>query len=317
MDLIPSIDLMSVRQKPDVTELRHSHYHRCQLAMWFNYRNVKLLSYDIRKNLMAENLKTTVRRWVQASGYTIAKTGVTLSTGYTIDGICRKDEWQLLSIQVCSHKTFKRLVKHGIDDATRIELSSAMVNSGELSANGNTLHSALVLLVDRDDFEMHVFNVTVEPELIEVVDQLQHQAMESEAPPINDKGYWCNWCDYKTFCDKNELASVSCRTCANASIQGGEFSCDKGTSTCGQHLYHPALMTYAGYDYRSADPRGIIEYDGFCNVTETGPRKDGAANMTSRELFLAAGANDLQDDATLQAVLEVFDGRLKEANAIT
>jgi len=317
MELIPSIDLLSERTRPDCNELQHSDYHRCQLNMWFKYRNVMPIKYDVRKTLMAENLKSTVRRWVQASGYKIAKTGATLSTGYTIDGICHKDEWQLLDIRVCSSKMFKRLVKHGLGDPERVELSSAMLASGELSAHGNMLNSCLTLLVNRDTLDSATIRTTVEPDLIEVVDQLQGQAMDSESPPVRDKGYWCNWCDYRDFCENNQLATVSCRTCAHISVMGGELVCDHGVKTCINHLYHPELMRFAGYTMVAADPSGTVEYEEFANVSELGRRVKGKANMTSHEIYRAAGAKNLQDDPMLLKLMAIFDGRLEDANAIT
>lgn len=303
MELIQTIDLLAERTRQPVDELSDSDFHICLRNMWFKHRNVKPLTYDIRKALFADALKPVVINWLEAAfAKSIALKGASLSNGNNIDGIISTDSgFNLVSVFIYSDKQFKHAAKNGLRSDDEARILSNLHHSSELSKSGNTLKRSIVIVVNRNDFDMFEMTIENDADRLKQMRELMRDAINDEAVPMESQGHHCAWCHYKDFCENNELASVNCRTCAN-------YPCSFDTTTCGNHLYHPQLLQMAGHEYVAADQRRLrIDYGKFVNVTE-GDSVHGRACFTSKELYKAAGKK-LEDDPIMLELMERFDGK--------
>ena len=303
MDIIPTINLLSERIKNPVQDLSASDYHACRRNMWLNYHNVKSIQYDIRADLLNAHMKKAVINWIlTASRADLILEDKALSDGHVIDGIIHKNgAYSLLCVFLYSSIEFNYGLKYQDEARTRQTLSM----STELSKKGATLESADCYIMNRDTFEMQHIQVLSGPERTNGIhDAIADVMKDSELPPAQESAN-CDQCNYKDFCFGGEIANVNCRTCADYG------DCKYGTSTCDQHLYHPQILSLAGYDVVGANQtRRQIEYEQFTNVTK-GDSVPGEACFTSRELFSAAG-RDLHTDPVLLELMARFDGRLVE-----
>ena len=303
MQIIPTINLIAERIKNPVQNLSASDYHTCRRNMWLNYHNVKSIQYDIRADLLNQHMKKAVINWIlTASRADLILEDRALSDGHVIDGIMQKDgAYSLLCVFLYSSIDFSYGLRHQDEARTR----QTLFMSTELSKKGATLEKADCYIMNRDTFEISYIEVLNEPERINgIQDSINDVMLDSELPPAQESSN-CDQCNYKDFCFGGEIANVNCRTCADYG------DCKYGTSTCDKHLYHPQILSLAGYEVIGADQtRRQIEYDQFTNVTK-GDGVPGEACFTSRELFSAAG-RDLNTDPVLLELMARFDGRLME-----
>lgn len=304
MKLIETIELLSERIAPDTNRLSPSDSHTCLRNMWFKYRNVKPIVVNARKKAFAGACEDVALNWVKASGYNVIDIN-----GHKI-AKCPDDEFRLIKILSFSKSQFKAISRHGLPPNIEHCVMDDLHNSDKLSKRGNRLGSAQLIIICRDSLDLFGLEIEYNPEQYLLAASFIDDVQDSESMPAKCEGFYCSFCDYKDFCESNELASVNCRTCANVSIHDGEFHCPHGSSTCSNHIYHPQLMECAGYTVKGADPaRMIIDYGDFVNGPE-GQSLDGRPNFTSKELYRAAGKDDLLQDETLLNLLAVFDGRL-------
>lgn len=308
MQLIETIQLLSDRVEPARDKLAPGDAHICLRNMWFKHRNVKQVPFDARSDSFKKAINAELINWIKACGYAVAEV-----KGHTIikdtDG-----NFALLVIDAMSHARFRSTMKDGPAPDIEHQIMISLKNSGQLSSRGNTLDKCLLLVVNRNDFDLCPIWVEYGEEKAVLIQSFIDDAQSSEEIPPKNEATHCNWCQYKAFCDGNEIASINCRTCANVSLADGEFHCPHGSAPCEKHIYHPQLMECAGHTVKGADPaRMIVDYGDFANTPE-GVSLPDKANFTSRELYKAAGKHNWHKDEKLLELMRIFDGRLEECN---
>lgn len=305
MKLIPIINELSERYKPFKHSLEPSDFFPCKRNMWFQYRNVKPVYYDVRDQSVSDTIKRLFIQWAKASGFNIIETP-------HFNLLKHENEFYLFHVEALDNFKYSLHQERGIDEGTLFYLMQTMDTSDQYSRHGNKLKSSITILINRCNLDMIDFTLDFCHHLptYELMKSMINHAQEAKNIPDKELGNWCQWCFYSEFCNENEVASPNCRTCASSTIDSGQFVCHHGSELCDKHVYHPDFMGCAGYSAQGVDTeRMIIDYGDFVTVP-VGEHVEGRANFTSKELYKVASSHFHTDDTFLK-IMEEFDARLE------
>lgn len=288
MQLIPLIDQLATRYKEPIKYLTPSDYHACDRHQWFKFRNVRHLAYDARGAAFDSAVTETMNNWIKACGYKVSVKG-----GMTF---IQKDNPLLLVIDVLGY---------GESPRAQPAIWEMLEQTKTISSSGQALKKALHLVLYRDNYAMTA-NEVVMGDLKSIKDKQTEIESLNDIPEGIDN---CKGCPYNDHCNQNALANANCRTCANATNDKGNFTCDHGAVKCDNHVYHPMFVGLIGFEVESCDQETMtIDYGKFSN----GPN----GNMTSDMMQKAYGLDLVKNDQFLE-LMKVFDGRLTDVKGLS
>lgn len=292
--------------------LTASRWKMCDRAMWLNLRNVAMVSHKattLRTFAIGHKLEDLIVEWIQGTGIKVMQQQAELLNKWKrpighIDGIGYDGEqFFLIEIKTANAKRFKEMVKDGPPSYYEAQMQIYMHHSPQLSSRGARLEKCMFVVLNKDTSEIHCEWIDYEPIFAAAETERMENIIESEAMPEATADYTCNWCDFRTVCKGEALASVNCRTCANVSVVDGDFSCRFGDSTCGNHVMHPQLMGLRGHVMEAADPEQMaIDYGRFV-MAPAGVKIPGRPTFTSTEF---AQAETMLDDEKYMEICAKF-----------
>lgn len=291
-----------------------SRWHACSRHMWFKFRHVKVEQHKqetLRTFEIGHAMEDLICKWIGRPVHFREAELKNLWGGTLgkIDGIIQDDEgnFTLLEMKTANAKRFKDMLKNGVPENYRAQVQLYMHHSDQLSQRGNKLQKAIFVVLCKDSSEISVESVPYDQGYAERETERIHAIMESEVVPECLDGMHCNWCAYKNFCTGDgEIPSVNCRTCANVSVKNGQFSCERGTEPCADHLFHPFILALSGYEMtRASAEENTIWY----RLASGAELANGRAGQSSVDIKRLHDAYVFDNDSTLEEIKRMFDAK--------
>lgn len=279
------IDLALNKRQPSrpVSSISASRWSQCDRKMWMTFRMASLRYVEprtLRTFDIGHALEECMVRWLQESGAKIGKREARLVNRYgttlgKIDGIAVIDgQFYLLEMKTANSRRFKEWLKKGMPDNYFAQVQLYMHHSGQLSAKGNQLTKALVVVVNKDTSEIHTEIVEYDKVYSTFQTERVENLIATDAYPVPTRDWSCRFCDHRAVCEGEVLPEITCGTCAHVTVKDGKMTCPHGDSPCSMHVFHPQMMEEAGFKMVGVDPaKGQVEYENFCMGAGTHPDK--------------------------------------------
>lgn len=251
-----------------------SAWSHCDRAMWLKFRHAFTETHtpeQLRTFGIGHACEDVIIADLEARGFRVGHREKELTGEFGqpighIDGVVKHPDGRvmLLEMKTANDRRFKEMMKNALPDYYAAQVQIYMHNSHQLSKSGNKLTQCYYCILNKNTSEMHEFEVGYDPGLAELQSWRIHSVIEQEDMPPKDESWKCEMCGFNTFCEFGLIPNINCRTCANVSVEQGDFKCEFGSEVCDNHIFHPAFITALGYQIKSVDRKNMaIEYDNF------------------------------------------------------
>lgn len=216
--------------------------------------------------------------------------------GGSLDGVCiglveAPKSWHVLEMKTHNDRSFKSLCEKGVRESKPEHFCQMQIYMGmshEVGLPGiPPMDRAFYFAVNKNTDQLYAERVHYDGGLYQDIKARASQIIFAQTPPIrvsnNSDSRACKFCNYKSFCHKQEDPTVvparSCRTCIHATpTQDGKWhgakydkilSLSEQSAGCSRHLYIPQLINAEQTDatdnsviYTDDIGRTIINHEG-------------------------------------------------------
>lgn len=164
--------------------------------------------------------------------------------------------WHALEFKTHNDRSFKDLVKKGVEKAKPAHFVQCMMAMGLTG-----MKRALYIARNKNDDDLYSERIKYDAQVYqENLIKAERIIFTDEAPKKISKkhdSYACRFCDFNTLCHQENLTErpeTNCRTCLHADAQeNGEWWCqykqiplskEEQEKGCGDHLFLPSLLPY-------------------------------------------------------------------------
>lgn len=231
-----TLEPLEHRDHIGLSELGHQCHRYLQLKHYWSYDS--FITSRIRRLFdFGTRAEAVMISALEAQGYTVdgAQDEIVGYSGHWkghIDGIAVKDERNLVEFKTHNDKSFKDLLKRGV------ELSKPQHYAQMQSYMGyKGLKCAIYMAENKNDSTFYFERVEFNPEYFEDLKtkEIEIVTADSLLPRIgNNSSTWfeCKWCDASDVCFGKKEPSRNCRTCKHVDVlDDGEWGCGKHGDT--------------------------------------------------------------------------------------
>lgn len=208
----------------------------CDRSIWYGYHWTKDVKFDSRKLRLFNRGHSEESRFcaiLESIGCTIMQSdengkqfGVSfVNNNFTGsgDGIAYgvpdvpEGEWCLLEFKTANDKSFKKLVKEGVQ-LSKPEYFTQV----QIYLEGMGLKYALFMSVNKNDDTIHAEIIEANKYVAQHYIERAESIIYAETPPkriSDDFNYFeCKWCDYAEICHGNSRSEIdtNCRSCSHS-----------------------------------------------------------------------------------------------------
>lgn len=174
----------------------------------------------------------------------------------SVDGMAREEnsiEWFLLEFKTHSEKSFKKLVKQGVEKSKPQHYSQMQVYMHYMGVK-----KALYLSVNKNTDELYEEWVDYSERHFNKMRERAELIINSENPPprlsVDSNSFGCRFCNHNNICHGKDLPEFNCRTCEHSSPADngrGDWACSHHEKVlvfkdqlkaCSDHQYIPAMV---------------------------------------------------------------------------
>lgn len=226
----------------------------------------------------------------------------------------------ILEIKTASAKAFAQLVKDGVQKAKPEHFAQM-----QIYMHWAGLERALYLAVNKDTDDIHTERVHYDKAFAQgLIDKAGAIIFAVEPPAkLSEDASWfeCKFCDYASICHGQEVAAVSCRTCAMATpvMDGiGAWRCtryeaeipqDAQREGCDGHRYIPILLERFAKPVDTEGDAVVYQMADGSKFLNGDPAEYGA-HISSREIHAVQDKSSLTDVRVVEMRLQIPDSRL-------
>ena len=253
---------------------------QCERALWYSYHHCKLPNFSGRMLRLFEsgfreesriimNLRSAgLQVWDRGDdGNQIRFEMFGGKFAGSIDGMvlgipeAPKTE-HLLEIKTANDKSFKQMLKNGVEHSKHQHYCQMQVYMGALD-----LKRALYIVVNKNTDEIYTERCEFHKPTYDLLINKAERIVTSDAPLERFESFECKWCEYQKICNWEEMPRVCCRTCCHWGRCETEEVCD-------MHIFNPHLVHSDAVD--ASEEEGWILYaDG---------RRNGPGYLKSEEM---------------------------------
>lgn len=304
-----------------INSISASMWSECDRKMWLSLRRAspqwvepdRLRSLDIYRSV-----KECAYHWLESSGVKIGAKDAYLKNSFDttigkIDGIAVIDgDFFLLKIEAVSDRRYKAWIKSGTPAESFAKMQLYMHHSAQLSAKGNQLTKALIVIINKNTGELHTEEEDYEKPYASLQTDRIEALIVSDAYPNPEPSFKCSFCDHQQVCEGKVLPEIDCRTCANVSVNNGVFECahsyDGCETPCERHIMHPQLMEGMGFKMVNVDGSvPLVEYEHFA-MAAPGAEHETKPVFNSYQMKKALD-DGMLNDPDYMAIAKAFDAK--------
>ena len=252
----------------------------CERALWYSYHHCKLPSFEPRMLRLFETGKREEERIIRElrrAGVYVCDLG---NDGNQIrfemfggkfagscDGIVlgipeAPKTPHLLEIKTANDKSYKQMLKHGVEHSKPLHFAQMMVYMGAVG-----LKRALYIVVNKNTDEIYSERIEFHKPTYDLLINKAERIVTSDAPLERFESFECKWCEYQKICEWEEMPHICCRTCAHWGRCETEEVCER-------HIFNPHLVHSEAVD-ASEEENWILYADG---------RRNGPGYLSSEEM---------------------------------
>lgn len=241
----------------------------CERALWYAFRWATRSQHPGRLLRLFETGQLAETRFVQnlrRIGATVLEvdpdTGRQFRVaahgghfGGSLDGVAiglpeAPKTWHALEFKTHANKSFADLVAKRVRESKPQHYAQMQIY---LHLTGLT--RALYLAMNKDNDELYVERIEVDPAFAEHLLAKAHRVIFSATPlpRISEDPCWCQcrMCEHAALCHGEAAAEVNCRSCLHSTPVEGGWTCERHhkalteadqRAACAQHLYLPPLV---------------------------------------------------------------------------
>ena len=312
----------------------------CNRSLWYSFHWCTLASFDGRMLRLFETGQLAESRFtdnLRAAGVQVHETDpgsgqqfrVTACDGHfggSMDGVGlgfveAPKTWHVIEMKTHSDKSFKELVKKGVQEAKPRHFAQMQVYM-HLADNG-PLKRAYYLAVNKNTDELYGERIKYDNELATALVNKAAAIIASDLPPekIHQDPSWyqCKFCDHHAICHGQKVPEVNCRTCLHSTaIEDGQWHCARydciipqvnQLTGCQSHLYLPDMLLSFAEVLDSGEYwiKYRLKSNGQSFITGEAPEQ-----FTSSEIRTVNDKNLLTDE-NLVSLKQQFNGTIKES----
>mgnify|MGYP003734247087 FL=1 len=252
----------------------------CERALWYSYHHCKLPNFSGRMLRLFETGKREEERiirelrqagvYVRDFGNDGGQIRFEMFGGKfagSIDGIVlgipeAPKTPHLLEIKTSNDKSYKQMLKHGVEHSKPLHFAQMQVYMGALD-----LKRALYIVVNKNDDSIYTERCAFHKPTYDLLINKAERIVTSDAPLERFESFECRWCEYQKICNWEEMPAINCRTCAHWGRCETEEVCER-------HIFNPHLVHSEAVD-ASEEAGWILYADG---------RRNGPGYLSSEEM---------------------------------
>ena len=253
---------------------------QCERALWYSYHHCKLPAFSGRMLRLFETGKREEERIIRElrrAGVYVCDLGndgnqirfemfggrFAGSLDGMVLGIPEAPKTpHLLEIKTANDKSFKQMLKHGVEHSKPLHFAQMMVYMGAVG-----LKRALYIVVNKNTDEIYSERIEFHKPTYDLLINKAERIVTSDAPLERFESFECKWCEYQKICEWEEMPAINCRTCAHWGRCETEEVCER-------HIFNPHLVHSEAVD-ASEEDGWILYADG---------RRNGPGYLSSEEM---------------------------------
>ena len=253
---------------------------QCERALWYSYHHCKLPAFSGRMLRLFETGKREEERIIRElrrAGVYVCDLGndgnqirFEMFGGRfagSIDGMVvgipeAPKTPHLLEIKTANDKSYKQMLKHGVEHSKPLHFAQMMVYMGAVG-----LKRALYIVVNKNTDEIYSERIEFHKPTYDLLINKAERIVTSDAPLERFESFECKWCEYQKICEWEEMPAINCRTCAHWGRCETEEVCER-------HIFNPHLIHSEAVD-ASEEAGWILYADG---------RRNGPGYLKSEEM---------------------------------
>ena len=252
----------------------------CERALWYSFHHCKLPAFSGRMLRLFETGQREEERIIRnlrAAGLQVWDRGddgnqirFEMFGGKfagSIDGMVvgipeAPKTPHLLEIKTANDKSFKQMLKNGVEHSKHQHYCQMQVYMGALE-----LKRALYIVVNKNTDEIYTERLEFDNRVYQSLLEKAERIVTSDAPLERFESFECKWCEYQKICEWEEMPHICCRTCAHWGRCETEEVCER-------HIFNPHLINSEAVD-ASEEENWILYADG---------RRNGPGYLSSEEM---------------------------------
>lgn len=313
--------------------------HECERYLWYSFHWAFKKTFGGRMHRLFEFGRQSEDRFVAellAAGVRVCQTDSNGEQfrfadesghfGGSMDGCAEiVNEWHVVEFKTHGDKSFKELVKKGVEEAKPQHYVQMQVYMGFTG-----MKKAFYYAENKNTSDLHIEIVEFDESVFRWAMERAARIMNGQSPAARIGGpdwYQCKGCDAYELCHQQHFPQKNCRTCIHCTpVEGGKWECrghelpfEVMVAGCDQHIFLPSVMPWEAID--GDDEGEWIAYDIgagelVCNCITSGfPKVSGdapAAIYTSAELVAIGAASRVN---LVSTVKEAFGGTVSKAES--
>ena len=252
----------------------------CQRKLWYSYHHCKLPAFSGRMLRLFETgnrEEERIIRNLRAAGLQVWDRGddgnqirfemfggrFAGSLDGMVLGIPEAPKTpHLLEIKTANDKSFKQMLKQGVEHSKPLHYAQMQVYLGALD-----LKRALYIVVNKNTDEIYTERLEFDNRVYQSLLEKAERIVTSDAPLERCESFECKWCEFQKICNWEEMPRVCCRTCCHWGKCETEVLCER-------HIFNPHLIHSEAVD-ASEEENWILYADG---------RRNGPGYLRSEEM---------------------------------